>query len=159
MLEFPTPIPFGNLLGLKLVRYENGEAEVTLEARPDLMNSWSVVHGGVTMTLLDVCMSHAARSSAAANGQDVRGAATVEMKTSFMRPSLGALTCKAKMLHRTATMAFVEGTVTDSAGELLSHATGTFKFLRAMPTSDRQVRELNSRVEPGAKSTNPKPEA
>jgi uncharacterized protein (TIGR00369 family) len=143
MLEFPTHIPFGALLGLQLQRYEDGEAEVSLDPSPDLLNSWSVVHGGVTMTLLDVCMSHAARSSAAASGQDVRGAATVEMKTTFMRPALGPVLCKAKMLHRTATLAFVEGSVYDGKGELVSHATGTFKFLRALPSGDRQIHELN----------------
>lgn len=139
MLQFPTPIPFAELLGMRLLRYEGGECEISLDPTGDLLNSWSVVHGGVTMTLLDVCMAHAARSAV----QDVRGAATVEMKTSFMRPGVGPQTAKARVLHRTATMAFCEGSVFDEKGEMVSHATGTFKFMRALPSGDRKVHALN----------------
>ena len=32
--------------------------------QPELCNSWGVAHGGVTMTLLDVAMAHAARAAA-----------------------------------------------------------------------------------------------
>ena len=50
------------MLGFELLRFEQGEAEIALELRPELENSWGVAHGGVTMTLLDVAMAHAARS-------------------------------------------------------------------------------------------------
>ena len=60
---------------------------------------------------------------------------TVEMKTTFMRPGEGNLTCKARVLHRSSTMAYTEGSVYTSAGLLCAHATGTFKFLRALPSS------------------------
>ena len=131
MLSFPTRIPFAALLGLQLQRYEGGECEVTLEPTPELLNSWDVVHGGVTMTLLDVTLAHAGRSSAATPPVlDVRGCATVEMKTTFMRPALGPLRCTAKVLQRSSSLVFVEGSVFDAGGRLVAHATGTFKFLR-----------------------------
>ncbi|MET0519397.1 MAG: hypothetical protein ABW005_11255, partial [Burkholderiaceae bacterium] len=44
-----------------------------------------------------------------------------------------------KLLHRTATMAFCEGSVIDDAGRLCAHATGTFKFLKALPARDRAL--------------------
>ena len=63
------------------------------------------------MTLLDVTMAVAARSV-----QKDMGAVTIEMKTSFMQPARGKLTGKGHLMHRTATMAFTEGTVFDEQG-------------------------------------------
>lgn len=147
-LEFPSYIPFAELLGLKLLRYEGGECDLSLDPQSTMLNSWSVVHGGATMTLLDVGMSHAARSAAAGPDGDRHSAATIEMKVSFMRPGTGPLLSRSRVLHRTATMAFVEGRVEDGKGELVAHATGTFKYLRAMPTSDGRVMPLNAPASP-----------
>jgi uncharacterized protein (TIGR00369 family) len=61
-VEFKTFIPFVELLGFELLKFENGESEIAITLREELCNSWSVAHGGVTMTLLDVVMAHAARS-------------------------------------------------------------------------------------------------
>ena len=61
MSSFHTHIPFVELLGMELLKFEDGEAEIALTLREELCNSWSVAHGGVTMTLLDVVMAHAAR--------------------------------------------------------------------------------------------------
>jgi acyl-coenzyme A thioesterase PaaI-like protein len=74
--------------------------------------------------------------------------ATIEMKTSFMRPAEGRLVCKAKLLHRSATMAFCEGSVFDAAGHLCAHATGTFKYVKRLPAGGRAIKALNRRDDP-----------
>ena len=61
-MKFQVHIPFVELLGFELLRFERGEAEIALPLRDELTNSWGVAHGGVTMTLLDVAMAHAART-------------------------------------------------------------------------------------------------
>ncbi|MCX7742162.1 MAG: PaaI family thioesterase, partial [Tepidimonas sp.] len=61
-LPFSVPIPFVELLGLRLRRWDDGVAEIAFEPGPQHLNSFAVVHGGVSMTLLDVAMAHAARS-------------------------------------------------------------------------------------------------
>ena len=71
------------------------------------------------------------------------GAVTIEMKTSFMRPAKGALRATGRLLHRTATMAFTEGSVFDASGKLCIHATGTFKFVPRLPTSPTSTQPLN----------------
>jgi uncharacterized protein (TIGR00369 family) len=90
------------------------------------------------MTLLDVSMAVAARSV-----QKDMGAVTIEMKTSFMRPARGQLTGKGRLMHRTATMAFVEATVFDEAERACAHATGTFKYAKRLPTGPKSVNALN----------------
>jgi uncharacterized protein (TIGR00369 family) len=131
-LEFALDIPFVETLGMQLWRFDGGVAEVSLEVRPEMQNSWAVAHGGVLMTLLDVVMAHAARSVRDDTDPGVPGIVTVEMKTSFLRPAVGRLMSTGHLLHGTKSMAFCEGSVFDESGALCAHATGTFKFLRAL---------------------------
>lgn len=134
-MEFPVHIPFVESLGFELLRFDGGEAEIALELRDELTNSWSVAHGGVTMTLLDVVMAHAARSIEPGGP----GVVTIEMKTSFMRPGLGRLTGRGRLLHRSTSMAFCEGSVVGADGVLVAHATGTFKYMKGLPAGGRRV--------------------
>jgi len=151
-LEFQVRVPFVERLGLQLHAYGDGAAEVRLDIVEWHLNTWQVAHGGVLMTLLDVAMAQAIRSALAleptvAAGQGP-GVATVEMKTSFMRPAEGRLRACGRLLHRSATLAFCEASVVDAHEQLCAHATGTFKILRALATSGRQLRTERPR-EPG----------
>jgi len=143
-MSFPILIPFVEALGFELMRFENGEAEIAMTPREEHMNSWSVLHGGVTMTLLDVAMAHAARSPKKGGTPDPRGVVTVEMKTSFLRPGLGRLLARGKILQQTHTLAFCEGSLFDADNKLVAHATGTFKYLRALPVGGRELKPLNA---------------
>ncbi|MFO1272631.1 MAG: PaaI family thioesterase [Rubrivivax sp.] len=143
-MEFKVRIPFVHLLGMELLRFDPDQAELALDLREDLTNSWGVAHGGVTMTLLDVAMAHAARTPATPGGEPPPSVATIEMKTSFVRPGTGRLTAEGRRLHRTSTLAFCEGWVRNEAGELVGHATGTFKYLRGLPVGGRKVQRPNA---------------
>jgi uncharacterized protein (TIGR00369 family) len=141
-MDFPRRIPFVETLGFELLKFEGGEAELAVAVREPLHNGWGVMHGGVTMALLDVAMAHAARSpgqrDVPATPEPV-GVVTIEMKTSFMRPGEGRLVAKARLLQRTASMAFCEGSVLDETGRLVAHATGTFKYLKGLPAAGRRI--------------------
>lgn len=143
-MEFKVQIPFVQMLGFELVRFEAGEAEITLDLRPELENSWGVAHGGVSMTLLDVAMAHAARSPGAEGVVETSGVVTIEMKTSFMRPGLGRLIAKGTRLHRTPSFAFCEASLVDAEGQLLAHATGTFKFLKGLPAGGKRIQRIEA---------------
>lgn len=141
-LAFPVHIPFVQALGVELWQFGGGSAELRVTLEPRHLNSWSVAHGGLVMTLLDVAMAHAARSVHAASADGGPGVATLEMKTSFLRPGEGRLRALGQLLHGTATLAFTEGRVLDDDGRLCAHGTGTFKYLRALPTRGRQAQAL-----------------
>jgi len=141
-MKFPLAIPFVEQLGLELHRFEHGQAEVQVDLDTVHLNSWEVAHGGVLMTMLDVAMAHAARSMNAKEPDHGPGVVTVEMKTSFMRPAEGRLVAKASVLHRSTTMAFCEASVLDEDHHLCAHATGTFKYLRQLPTKGRRLKAL-----------------
>ena len=128
LLDFCPEIPFVSHLGFTLHRVGEGHSELHYEARPEHLNSFAVTHGGATMALLDVAMALAVRGNT-----PLLGAVTIEMKTSFMQPARGPLVARGRLVHRTKSMAYAEGTVHDAEGRLCSHATGTFKYLRRAP--------------------------
>ena len=137
-VQFGVEIPFVSHLGFDLVVFEGGQSQIDYEPRPEHLNSFGVTHGGACMTLLDVVMALAARSV-----EQQMGAVTIEMKTSFMQPARGKLTGRGRLMHRTATMAFTEGTIFDEQGRACAHATGTFKFVKALPTGPKSANPLN----------------
>jgi uncharacterized protein (TIGR00369 family) len=143
-LQFKIRIPFVELLGFELLRFERGEAEIALTLREELTNSWSVAHGGVSMTLLDVVMAHAARAPGDDGIVEESGVVTVEMKTTFMRPGLGRLVATGRRLHRTSSMGFCEASLVDGDGQLVAHATGTFKYLKGLPAGGKRIQRPNA---------------
>jgi uncharacterized protein (TIGR00369 family) len=137
MMQFIAHIPFVEHLGFELIECEGGHAQIHYTPKPEHLNSFNVTHGGASMTLMDVVMAHAARSLTTDGG-----IVTVEMKTSFIQPAVGALVAKGRLIHRTATLAFTEATIFDAQGRVCSHATGTFKYIRRLPTG-AGVSDLN----------------
>jgi uncharacterized protein (TIGR00369 family) len=138
-MNFGVKIPFVEHLGFELVKFENGESEIAYEPKPEHQNSFSVAHGGASMTLLDVAMAAAARSV-----DQQMGVVTIEMKTTFMQPARGKLAGKGRLMHRTATMAFTEATIYDAEGKACAHATGTFKYVKRLPTGAKTANALNT---------------
>ncbi len=126
--ELRDRIPFVKEMGMELLLGDNGRSKLQLEVLPQHLNGWGAVHGGVTMTALDVAMAVAARSLE----PDGKGVVTIEMKTSFMQagPPRGRLSATGICVHRSGTMAFCEAEIRDDGDRLVARASGTFKFLR-----------------------------
>jgi uncharacterized protein (TIGR00369 family) len=133
-------IPFVNWVGLEMVFFKAGKSLMTLTPHAHHMNSLGMVHGGVIMTMLDVGMASAARSAAK---EDVLSAPsstnvpldeprviTIEMKSSFMKPSIGPLEVHGKVLSHTRSTAFCEAEIIDAQGRLCAKASGTFRYVR-----------------------------
>jgi uncharacterized protein (TIGR00369 family) len=137
-MSFGVEIPFVTHLGFELTRFEGGHSEISYTPKPEHLNSFEVTHGGASMTLLDVTMATAARSV-----DPDMGVVTIEMKTSFMQAARGPLTGKGRLIHRTKSMAFTEGTIFDAEGRACAHATGTFKYVKRLPTGPQSSNPLN----------------
>jgi acyl-CoA thioesterase len=125
---FRNDIPFIKDMGVEFVSAENGRAVVALDLAPRHLNSWSVAHGGVLMTLLDLAMAVAGRSLDPTAG----GGVTLEMTTSFLQPANAGtrLIVSAHAYHRSNTMAFCDGEVRDTEQRLIAKSMGTFKYLK-----------------------------
>lgn len=143
MSSFTVHIPFVEMLGFELVSVDPGRAEIALTLREELTNSRAMAHGGVSMTLLDVAMAHAARSPHASM-PEAQGVVTIEMKTTFMRPGVGRLRALGRLMHRTVSMAFCEGTILDEDGAIVAQATGTFKYVRPLAVRQKPTQALDA---------------
>ena len=137
-IPFGVSIPFVEHLGFELMAFDGGHSQINYEPKPEHLNSFGVTHGGASMTLMDVTMATAARSV-----QHDMGVVTIEMKTSFMQAARGKLTGKGRLIHRTATLAFTEATLYDEEGRACAHATGTFKYVKRLPTGPKSSNPLN----------------
>ncbi|MBS1170241.1 MAG: Thioesterase superfamily protein [Burkholderiaceae bacterium] len=133
-------IPFLKEIGLEVIRMEDGESEVALDLAVRHTNSWKVMHGGVTMTLLDVCMARAARSL----DPESTGAATVELKVSFFQPGGKAsdrMIARGRVLHQSTTMYYCEGEIWNG-NRLVAKAMGTFKTIKRKDVARKMLKAV-----------------
>lgn len=142
-MEFARQVPFMKHLGVKLEAVGEGKSQVCLELRPEHHNSHQMAHGGILLTLMDVCMATAGRSAARPHGggEDL-GLLTIEMKTTFMQPGTGQrITARGRCVHHTTSMAFCEGELQDEHGHLIARGSGTFRYVRAKPQNKSKETE------------------
>lgn len=125
---FGVKVPFLDLLGARAELNEQGHPIVIVDLRPELMNSFHVSHGGVIMTLLDVAMAMAARTSVRHKG----GGMTVDMSVSFLRPASGRVVAQGRVLRAGSSLFFCEGEAQDASGQLVAKSLGTFMLRNEM---------------------------
>ncbi|SIT71135.1 PaaI family thioesterase [Edaphobacillus lindanitolerans] len=116
---------FFRFLGLEITTLEEGDVELRLPYKPELDNVRSTVHGGVYMSVLDTVMGLFIRSL----GYD--DTMTIQMQTQFLKPLVGgAMTARAELINKTRSTVLLEGRLYNESGELIGHATGTFKVMK-----------------------------
>lgn len=122
---FNIHVPFVEHLGIRILEKGDGLVRLRLDPRPELANSWSSVHGGVLMTMLDVALASAGR----ALDETCNGALTVEMKVNFIAAAMGPVLGEGRAQRAGRSLIFSEGELRGEDGTLLAKATGTFKLL------------------------------
>lgn len=123
---FGRRIPFLELLGARAEHREKGRAVVSIDVRQELTNSWKFAHGGVVMTLLDVAMGSAARTT----DEQAGGIVTVSLTVSFLRSCSGLLRVEGRVLRGGRSLVFCEGEVRDASGDVMAKGIGTFRLKR-----------------------------
>ena len=118
-------VPFTAHLGIRRERAEAGEAVVSLELQPHMLNNHAAGHGGVLMTLLDVAMAHATLSRI----DYAREVITVDLHVGFMRAAAGRLVATARVTGGGRSLCFCEARVEDAEGKLAAQAMGTFRYV------------------------------
>jgi len=118
-------VPFLSHLGVVIESMEPGLAVLSLDPRPEHYNSWGGVHGGVIMTLLDVCMAVSGRAHDPTNLSGV----TVDMSTSFIHPGKGRQIATGRVVAQSRTLWRCEGEIRNASdNSLVARSMGTFVF-------------------------------
>jgi uncharacterized protein (TIGR00369 family) len=124
-------IHFIEHIGARIEESGHGGAVIVLDLKPHLRNRLGVAHGGVVMTMLDVAMARAARSTARQEGDEDHGVVTIEMKSTFVQAATGdRLVARGHTVHRSASLCFAEAEVHDESGRLIARSSGTFKYVK-----------------------------
>ncbi len=125
-LYFGLDIPFLDHLGVVPEFAEGGKARISYTVKPEHANSFHVAHGGLVMTLLDFAMAAAVRSAT----KHPLGVITIDMTTSFLRPSLGKITVEGTLLKAGKSINYCEAVAFNEVGEITAKASGTFVLRR-----------------------------
>ena len=126
--QYHRRIPFTEHLGIQVTDLQDGIAQLSIELRPELCNSFGTAHGGVLMTLLDVALCQAARTQ----HPDSAGIMTIDMATSFIAAGEGRLVAEGRVLKPGRTTIFAEAEVRNADGELVAKAIGTVRARAAV---------------------------
>ncbi|MCG9697789.1 thioesterase family protein [Shewanella sp. Isolate11] len=97
---FDTKVPFHNLLGLNIQRYDSQGVEVVIEMKSELIGNihQQILHGGVTATVLDVVGGLTAFSGLAASRDDwqadellkrLQTLGTIDLRVDYLLPGKG----------------------------------------------------------------------
>jgi uncharacterized protein (TIGR00369 family) len=111
-----------------------GTIEVAFDASPAFANSLGVVQGGFLAAMLDDTLGPALVATLPPG----QFAPTLELKVNFLRPARpGRVVGSGRIVHRGATIAFLEGCLRDAEGELVATATATARVVRTEPRGDQ----------------------
>ena len=123
-----TTSALGEMIGREIIRMEDGESEVQFTMDERWMNMQGILHGGAYATMLDTACGVAARSML---DLDVhKGHVTLELKTSYFKGGRpGTYIAKAKVLRMGKRISYIEGSLFNEAGDLVSRASATFSLL------------------------------
>ncbi|HET8944853.1 MAG TPA: PaaI family thioesterase [Dehalococcoidia bacterium] len=117
--------PAAALLGWKALELEPGHVRVRYTARPEFGNPQGAIQGGFLAAMLDDAMGPALVTLLGAE----QFAPTIELKVNFMRPARpGPIIAEGRVVHRTRSLAFLEGTLRTEDGELIATGTATARI-------------------------------
>ncbi len=123
----PMP-PAAATLGWELVDADTevGSIEVEFTANRGLTNPLGNIQGGFLAAMLDDTLGPAL----VATLDPGQFAVTLELKVSFLRPAgVGRLVGRGRVIHRGGSIAFLEGSRTDSEGATVATATATARII------------------------------
>ena len=121
-------VPIGDTLGFRLVEVENGR--VVLLGNPDRRsyNLIGSVHGGWAASILDSALALATLSTLAPE----QGFTTVDIRINYLRPltiETGEVRAEGRVIQGGRKLAYCEAKLTDAAGKVICHGTGSCLIL------------------------------
>lgn len=117
-------VPIGDTLGFRLVEADEGRVLLRGAADERSYNLIGTVHGGWTAAILDSALALSALSVLGA-GQSFT---TVDIRINYLRPitaQTGQVAAEGRVLQAGRRLAYAEARLTDAAGKLLAHGTGS----------------------------------
>ncbi|MBO0959237.1 PaaI family thioesterase [Neobacillus sp. MM2021_6] len=107
--------------------FDQNSCEITIPINPIINNDLSIVHGGITATVLDSAMGVMAYQQL----PEGFAAVTNQLNIHYIAPGIGdSLRCKAEIIHQGSKTMVISGEVYRSDGKKIAYATGTFFIIK-----------------------------
>ncbi len=127
-------VPVAKLIGFEARQIAGGQAVVVLEAGSQHANPMGTLHGGILCDMADAAMGMAFASTLAPEETFT----TLELRINFFRPFwTGLLRAEANVVHRGATLGFIECAITDERKRMIAKASSSCMALRGERASNR----------------------
>lgn len=113
---------FSRLLGIRILRAENGEAELRMAMQKQMLNLHGRMHGGALYSLIDTALGQASHSLFGGEA----GSMTLECKVNYIRGvEAGEVVCHARVLNAGRKVHVLEARV-EQGDKLIATAQATF---------------------------------
>jgi uncharacterized protein (TIGR00369 family) len=131
-------IPFNQVLGLRVERFDPEGVEVGFDMRPELVGNVarSILHGGVISSTLDLVggvtalaavLGHKRVTSMEEIGEVFAGFGTIDLRVDYLRPGSGSsFVATGSVLRAGKRVAVTRMELHNDAGVLVSVGTGTY---------------------------------
>ncbi|MCF1426933.1 MAG: thioesterase family protein [Shewanella sp.] len=135
---FDQHIPFHNLLGMRIQRYDLEGVEVTVEMKPELIGNihQQILHGGVTATVLDVVGGLTAFAALVAGRDDwqedelrarLQTLGTIDLRVDYLRPGRGqTFTGTGQVIRSGNKVSVCRMELHNESGQHIAFGTGTY---------------------------------
>lgn len=118
--------PFFCLMGIDVDSFGEGEAELSMNVRPDMLNGAGWLQGGLFTALCDEAMA-LALFTALEEGERI---ATISESTSFLQGiRKGKVIARGRVVKKGRQVAFAEGIAIDAEGHVLSQTSASFAII------------------------------
>jgi uncharacterized protein (TIGR00369 family) len=121
--------PFLLLMGIVVDSFGNGQAELSMQVRPDMLNGVGWLQGGLYTALCDEAMA-LALYTALENGERI---ATISESTSYLEGVRnGMIIANGRVVKKGKNVAFTEGCVKKACGDeaVLTQTRASFTIIR-----------------------------
>ncbi len=110
---------FSQWLGISLLEIKEGYSKIRMTIRPEMVNGFGIVHGGVTFSLADSAFAFACNNR---NNNSV----ALDTAINFLKPVMvgDELTAEAKELHNGKTTGLYEIAILNQKNELVAKFKG-----------------------------------
>lgn len=124
--EGKNPAPIAELIGIRLVSFDDGVIRLEMDAGPRHHNPIGTVHGGALCDMADLAMG----TAFAASLEEGEGFTTLQLSTSFLRAVReGHLICNGRVIYRGRVSGHTEAEITDGDGRLVARFTSVCQVL------------------------------
>jgi len=140
--KIPSP-PCDSAVGFKFIEINRdlGKLTVEFDAKPEFTNPLGNVSGGFLSAMMDSLISAAITATLQTN----EASPTLELKTNFLKSAkIGKIKGIGQVIHRSRSIAFAEGELFNSDGELIAKASMTSRIIRTDQEELRQRLKTSS---------------